>query len=304
MNLIEQIFNPLFVYAVIRVTVPILLPALGALVTNKAGVPNIGLEGIMLISALFGVLGSAYTGSALLGVIIAVLIGVLVSLFLAFFTLKLKTDVILGGIALNLFASSLTVFLLYLATGDKGTSASLASKVVPNIQIPIIKDIPIINTIFSNHNALVYVAILLTIIVYIIIAKTKLGKHIKAVGQHEQAAISVGINVKKVRYIAFIISGILCGVAGAFLSMGYVSWFSRDMTASRGWIALAAEAMGKGTFLGTIFSSILFGVSFAISNTFQLFGLPTELVSILPNVITVIVLLVYSIRYYKRKQVK
>ena len=281
-----------------------MLPAIAAYVTNKAGVPNIGLEGIMLTASFFAVIGSAYTNSTIMGVIIAVIAGVVMSSVLAFFTLKLKTDVILGGIALNLFSSNLTVFLLYLITGDKGTSASLPSKVVPNIQIPIIKNIPFLGEVISNHNALVYFSILLVIIVYIILNKTKLGRHIMAVGENEEAARSVGIKVNKIRLIAFIISGVLCGIAGAFLSMGYVSWFSRDMTAGRGWIALAAEAMGMGSMVGTTLSSILFGVSSALSNVAQFFGIPTELVSIIPNVITVVALLLYSIKLYNSKKVK
>lgn len=302
MDLIQQIFNTSFFYSVIRVTIPLLLPAIAALVTNRAGVPNIGLEGIMLTSAFFAVIGSAVTNSAFMGVIIAIITGVFMASFLAFFTLKLKTDVILGGIALNLFASNFTVFLLYIITGDKGTSASIPSKVVPNLEIPIIKDIPILGPIISNHNILVYLAIILILLIYILLNKTKLGRHIMAVGENESAAQSVGIKVNKIRYIAFVISGILCGVAGAFLSMGYVSWFSRDMTAGRGWIALAAEAMGKGNMIGTTLSSILFGFSSALSNLIQIFGIPTELVSIVPNLITVIALIVYSIKNLKKKR--
>lgn len=302
MNLFEQLLTASFFYAVIRVTIPLLLPALGALVTNKAGVPNIGLEGIMLMSAFAGVVGSAYSGSAFIGLICAILMGIVMSLFLAYFTLKLKTDVILGGIALNLFSSSLTVFLLYMLTGDKGTSASLPSKVLPTIEIPFIKDIPFIGQVLSNHNVLVYVAIVVAILIAIMLKKTALGQHIKAVGENENAAASVGINVNRTRVISFIICGIVCGLAGAFLSMGYVSWFSRDMTAGRGWIALAAEAMGRSTMIGTVLSSFLFGIASALANILQLQGLPTELVTILPNVITVIALVSYSILRSRRSQ--
>ena len=164
MTLLEQLLTSSFFYSVIRVTVPLLLPALGALITNKAGVPNIGLEGIMLMAAFSGVVGSAYTGSAILGLVSAIAVGILMSLLLAYFTLKLKTNVILGGIALNLFSSSLTVFLLYILTGDKGTSASLPSKTLPNIRLPLIEKIPFIGDVISNHNILVYVTILVVII--------------------------------------------------------------------------------------------------------------------------------------------
>ena len=302
MNLLSQVLAASFLYTVIRVTVPLLLPAIGGLITNKAGVPNIGLEGIMLMSAFAGVVGSAFTGSAWLGLLSAILIGIMMSLFLAYFTLKLKTDVILGGIAMNLFASSLTVFLLYILTGDKGTSAALPSKVLPSIELPFIKDIPYIGEVLSNQNILVYITFIVVILIAILMKKTSLGQHIKAVGENENAAESVGINVDRTRVIAFIICGIACGLAGAFLSMGYVSWFSRDMTGGRGWIALAAEAMGRSTLIGTVLSSFLFGVASALANLLQLQGLPTELVTILPNVITVVALISYSIIRSKRGQ--
>ncbi|MBO1265113.1 ABC transporter permease [Proteiniclasticum sp. SCR006] len=295
MNIIEQLLTSTFFYSVIRVSVPLLLPALGALVTNRAGVPNIGLEGIMLMSAFFGVVGSAFSGSAMVGLLAAIFMGIVMSLFLAYFTLKLKTNVILGGIALNLFSSSLTVFLLYILTGDKGTSASLASKTLPSIRLPIIEDIPFIGAVLSNHNVLVYVTFVIVVLVYILLQKTPLGQHIKAVGENENAAASVGINVNRTRIISFIICGVVCGIAGAFLSMGYVSWFSRDMTSGRGWIALAAEAMGRNTMVGTVLSSMLFGFASALANILQLQGLPTELVTILPNIITVVALVSYSV---------
>ncbi len=295
MTLLNQIIDPSFLYIVIRVTVPILLPALGAYVTSKAGVPNIGLEGIMLVAAFFGVIASAFTHSGLIGLGAAILSGILMALFLAYFTLKLKADVILAGIAINFFSSSLTIFLLYLITGDKGTSSSLPSETLPNVEIPIIKFIPYIGKVISNQNILVYLTIIIIIFMIILMNKTALGKHIKAVGENPAAAESVGINVAKVRLIAFVISGVVCGISGAYLSMGYVSWFSRDMTAGRGWIAIAAEAMGRGTLTGTILSSFLFGISMALSNIFQLYNIPTELIGIFPNVVTVLALVIYSI---------
>ncbi len=304
MSIVEQIFSTAFIFSLIRVSVPIVYPALAALVTNKAGVPNIGLEGTMLTSAFFGVVGSAYSGSALIGLLSAILAGVAMAMFLAYFTLKLETDVIIGGIAINLFASSLTVFLLYVLTGDKGTSSSLASKTLPNINIPFIKDIPFIGEIISGHNVLVYVAFISIYLMSILLRKTKLGMHIKAVGENEAAAASVGIKVNKIRLISFMISGVLCGLGGAFLSMGYVSWFSRDMTASRGWIAVAAEAMGRGSVTGTVVSSFLFGTASAVGNALQLHNMPTELVSIIPYVVTVIALISYSVISKRKKSKK
>lgn len=303
-NLLDIILTPDFAFSAIRVTTPLLFAALGALISDRAGAVNIGLEGIMLMAALAGVVFSAYVQSALIGLLGAVLIGLITASILAYFTLKLKTDVILGGIALNFFANGGTIFVLYYLTGDKGTSSSLTSMVLPNIQIPVIKSIPVIGEIISGHNILTYVAVLSAVGVWFLLDKTALGLRIRSVGENENAAKSVGINVTRIRYITIALSGIFAGLGGAFLSMGYVSWFSRGMSAGRGWIALAAEAMGRGTVLGTAMSSVLFGVADALSNTLQLLNIPAELIKILPYVVTVAGLLIYAIRETNKSKAK
>ncbi len=300
-DLLDIIFSTTFGFSVLRVTTPILFAALGAVVSDRAGVVNIGLEGTMLIAALTGVVVSAFTQSAWLGLAGAVLAGMAVTAVLAYFTLHFKTHIILGGIALNLFADGGTVFFLYLLTNDKGTSASLASKVLPSLNIPIIENIPIIGPIFSGHNVLTYLSILAAILIYAMFKKTSLGLRIKAVGENPNAADSVGVSVNKTRAIALLMSGALAGLGGAYMSMGYVSWFSRNMTAGRGWIALAAEAMGRGTTLGTALTSLLFGVADAISNSLGSMNIPAEFVTIIPYVATVIGLVVYSIKENKKK---
>ena len=296
------ILNAEFGYSVLRVTTPILFATLGALISDKAGVINIALEGIMLISALAGVIFSAMTGSAWFGLLMAVIVGGLVGLSLGYFSLNLKTDVILAAVALNLIASGGTIFVLYLVAGDKGISSSLASQVIPKLQIPLLKSIPVLGPIFSGHNALTYIAFLMVFLVWFFLYKTPLGLRIRAVGENEHAADSVGISVVKVRYIALVLSGVLAGFGGAYMSMGYVSWFSRDMTAGRGFIALAAEAMGGASPVGGMFTSLLFGFFDALSNSLQILKIPYEFVSMLPYVAVVIGLVIYTVR--KTEQVK
>lgn len=300
-DLFNIIFTTDFAFAVLRVTTPILFAALGAVIASKAGIPNIGLEGIMLFTALMGVLFSAATQSAFIGLVAAVLVGVLIAAILGYFTLHFKTDVILGGIAVNLFADGGSIFFLYLFAHDKGTSASLASKILPSIDIPIIENIPVLGSIISGHNVLTYVSFLLVIVVYYMLNKTPLGLRIKAVGENADAADSVGISVIKTRYIALLLSGALCGLGGAYMSMGYISWFSRGMTSGRGWIALAAEAMGRGTTIGTFATSLLFGAADALSNSLQSLSIPSEFVQIIPYVATVVGLVVYAISENRKK---
>lgn len=294
MNAWDIIFTTDFAFMVFRVTTPILFTALGAMISRRAGIMNISLEGMMLVGALFGVIGSTYTQNALIGVLCAVAASLLLSLVFAYFVLKLKSDLILTGIALNLMASGGTVFLLSILCGDKGVSTSMASKVVPSVEIPLIKSIPVLGKILSGHNILTYVALLSVIVVYVLINKSPLGLRIRSVGENPDAAESVGISVVKTRFIALMITGILSGLGGAFMSMGYVSWFARDMAAGRGYIALAAQNLGNATPIGTCLASFLFGIADALSSSLQILSVPAEFIQMIPYVTTVIGLIVYS----------
>jgi len=294
------IFTSDFIYSIFRVTTPLLFASMGALISDVAGVPNISLEGLMLIAAFSGMYFSYLTQSAFIGLLMALIVAVAFAGLLAFFTLYYKTNIILGGIAINSLASGGTVFFLYLATHDKGTSISLSSKVLPNINIPFIKDIPVIGSIISGHNLLTYLSILSVILTYYLLKKTSLGFHIRAVGEKKEAAESVGINVMKIQATAILLSGVMCGFGGAFMSMGYVSWFSRDMVSGRGWIALAAESMGRQTAIGSALTSLLFGTADALSNALATMGFSSNLVKIIPYLATLIGLTLFSIRTYKK----
>lgn len=300
-TLLDTIFTAGFGYSVLRVTTPILFAGLGAVVSDRAGVINIGLEGIMLVGALSGVIVGAFTKSAALGLLAAVLSGVLMALLMAYFALNLKTDIILAGIALNLMASGGTVFLLYVVAHDKGVSSSLASPVLPQVRIPLLEQIPVVGQILSNHNVLVYVALLAVVVVYYFLYRTPYGLRLRAVGENAHAAESVGINVTRVQYVALAISGALAGFGGAHLSMGYVSWFARDMAAGRGFIGLAAEALGNRTPVGTMIASLFFGFTDALSNYMQSLGVPSEFVQMIPYLATVLALAFYARRLMARR---
>lgn len=301
-TVLNSIFSWDFVAAGIRVTTPILLAALGALVAEMAGTPNIALEGTMLFSAFIGVIISGFTQSLWLAVLGALLTGIVMSSILAYFSLKLKTDIIMAAIALNIFASGGTIYALYLLTGDKGSSASLKSLVLPSIDIPIIKDIPILGDILSGHHILTYVAIILVFLVQYMLYKTPLGLRIRSVGESPDAARSVGISVFKTQYTALIISGMLASLGGIFLSMGYVEWFARDMTSGRGFIALAAQALGGTSAYGVALGSLLFGFSEALSFSLQFLNIPYEVTQSMPFIITVGALAFYAWNKAKNKK--
>ena len=293
-SLFSAIFSADFISSVLRLSTPILFAGLAALITDKAGVINIGLEGIMLSAALAGVVGSAFGGNAFVGLLLALVVGVAIGLLMAYFAIGLKTDIVLTGIALNLMASGGTVFLLYVITKDKGMSTSLKSFTMPVIQLPLIKSIPVLGDILSGHNLLTYLAFLFTILVWILLYRTPLGLRIRVVGENISAAESVGIPVKKVQFTALAISGVLASMGGAYMSMGYMDKFARDMTAGRGFIALAAEALGRATPLGTLIASLFFGMVDALSSNLQILNVPVQFVQMLPYVCTIVGLVIYS----------
>lgn len=299
-QILDLIFTGEFLHSIIRLSTPILFATMAALISERAGVINIGVEGSMLFSALMGVVGSAYTGSAFLGVLIAILAGIAFAGLLSFFHLKLETNIVLTGIALNLLSSGLTIFILYVLTGDKGVSTSLASKTIPNIRIPFLDNIPVLGDILSGHNILTYVAVVLVIAISIFLRKTKLGKYIRAVGENPESVATAGISVKSVRLKALLISGAIAGLGGAFMSMAYVSMFTKDMVAGRGFIALAAEAMGHGTPLFSALSALFFGLADALSNNLQILNVSSELMRLIPYVFTIVMLAIYAGREKKR----
>ena len=302
-QLLDTILKTEFLFSVIRITAPILFAALGAVVAEKAGVTNIGLEGIMMISALFGVLFSYWTQSWFFGVLGALLVGALLGLLMGFFALKLKTDIILAGIAVNMMGSGGTIFLLYMFTGMRGNTGALVSQniLIPTLNLPLIQNIPILGDILSGHAVLTYVAFLLVWLIWLLLYKTPLGLNIRAVGENANAASSVGISVLRVKYIAIALSGALAGLGGAFMSMYYSQGWNSGMVAGRGFIALAAQAMGRGEPVGAMLSSLLFGLAQALRTKVSgLQGVSSYLVSLIPYVVTILGLVLYAASTVKR----
>ena len=293
-NVLGLIFCESFVFSVFRLTTPILLATLASVISERAGVGNITMEGTMLISAFIGVVVSAYTQSAWLGFGAALVIGGLVGYLLSYIIFKMKVNDILAGLAINLIGSGGTVFLLFALTGVRGISTSLSSKVMPSVDIPLIKDIPVLGNIISGHNIITYFSFIAVFIIYFLMFKTKLGLRLRAVGENPDAAKSVGINVYKTKSTALVIAGVLSGLGGAYMSMGYVSWFAKNITAGRGWIGIASAAMsGQHPVLG-MFSAIFFGIADAVANTLQTINLPSQLVLMIPYVMTLIAMCIYA----------
>lgn len=288
----------------VRISTPLIFAALAALITRKAGIINLAIEATMLIGALTAVVVSAWTQSAIAGVIAAIVSGLIVTYVLGFFAIKLQTNMRLACIAMNMFAVGGTIFALYLITGNKGVSTSLLSKTIPAIHIPILQDIPIVGEILSGHNLLTYVAFFSVFLMQVLLYRTKIGLRIRSIGENEHLAESVGLSVDRIRMISLLMSGVLGALAGVYLSMGYVSWFARDMAAGRGFIGIAAMYLGNATPLGSLLASLLFGFAESLANQLQALSLPIEFIQMTPYIFAIVGLVVFSVlRQQKEKKV-
>jgi ABC-type uncharacterized transport system permease subunit len=302
--------------AVLRATTPILFAALGGLVSDLAGSINVALEGLMLIAAFFGVLGSVYAGQwlpglpvwthAWIGCAAGLAAALLVTAMLGFFHLELGADLIVAGIAINLLAAGLTVFLLVTIVGDKGSTAGLRSPALPSLHVPGLAGLPALDTLLNGdgghgHHVLVYAAFLAVAGLWLFLTRTRYGTWLRAVGENPNAALGAGIPVKRVRYLALLLSGALAGLGGIYLSMGYLTLFQADMSAGRGFLALAAVFLGARRPLGTLGASLLFGASTVLATQLGAIDLPTQVVYMVPPFITICALVFAGRRAPLRK---
>ena len=277
----------------LRTASPILLASLGGIFTQRAGIFNIALEGYMLVGAFAAVVAASATGSALVGVVAAVVVVSLLALLMGFIVIELAADVIVIGIAVNLLAAALTSFLLQSITG--GAAFLRVPVGIPDVSLEAIAGVPIIGPLFASQGILVFVSLLLVPVVGAIFARTSLGLRLRAVGERPDAAISSGVDVRRVRYIAFLLCGALCGLAGAQLSLGLLALFSFNMTAGRGIIAFAAVVFGAAQARWVAIAALIFGFADAVANRMQTLGLPVQFVVMTPYVLTIAVLLAAAV---------
>jgi len=293
-----------FLATAVKMATPLVFAALAALITNRAGMFNMGVEGMMLCSALAAVVFAHYGGSMWIGLLGAVLVGLLSGMIISFASLSGKTDLYLTCIAFNLAAAGGTVFIMYLLTGEKSTtSGALRSYMLPSIDIPLIESIPVLGGIISGQNILTYVAVLAIFAVWFLLKKTRLGLRLRSVGENPKAAESVGISVKKIGYIAFAICGVLAGLGGAFMSMGYVSFFMKNMVNGRGYIGLSAQNMAAGNPVGAGLASLLFGFTDSLSTTMKnQTTFPTEFLEMIPYAATIFAIIITNMIVITRQR--
>lgn len=268
----------------------LLLPALGGLISERSGVVNIAMEGMMLVGAYAGVMTALATHNVWLGVLGAMIAGGLLALVHAVVSIHFMANQTVSGIAINLAALGLTNYLLPLQTNGQGAPALSSALRLPQFSWGPLANIPFIGPVFFQQNVIFYVAIVVVIGIHLLLFRTNIGLRIRAVGEHPQAADTAGVNVRLVRYLCVLSSGLLSGLAGAFLSLGIAGIFNQNMTSGEGYIALAAMIFGKYTPFGTAGACIIFGLGEALSPRLQSTGVNADLLSALPYLLTLIAL--------------
>lgn len=286
----EQIFSITTIATAIRTSTPLILVGLGGLVSLQSGDLNIALEGMMLVGAFFAVLGSFIFESWVAGIVISVIAATIYAAFFALFVVKLRSDVFVVGIAMNLLASGATVFLLRTIFDVRGSFSSPQIAALPNINFPFLDQFVVANKLFNNHSIFIYISWVLIFVFWVIIYHTPFGQYIRAAGEHPQALETAGISADRIRWIASLISGVMCGLGGAHLSIGYLVLFSENMTAGRGFIALAAVIFGGTNPIGMSLTALLFGFAEGLSLRIQNIGIPSQITLMLPYITTLIAL--------------
>lgn len=291
------------IVSMIRCATPILLAALGGVICERVGVFNIALEGMMLFGCFFAIYGSYLSGNAWVGVLVAVLVCGMVGFIFEKLTEDLGAEPTITGIGINTLALGMTTYLMKMVFGEGG-SISAGNKIqgFSKVEIPIIKDIPFIKEIFSGYTPLVYFTFILVPILAFLLYRTHIGISIRAVGEEEHAAQAAGLSVSRFRVISLIVAGMLCGLAGAHLSLGYVILFSENMTNGRGFFAYVAVVFGRADPFSVMIAAMVFGLADTLSTKFQGNGIPSSLVLMLPYVVTILALMVRSTITGKRKK--
>ena len=301
----EYIFNLELLRSAIGLSTPIILGALGAAICLKSGISNLGIEGYMLMGAFSAVIVSYHTNNPYLGVLAAVIVGICVCLIFGVLHIHLKANSIIAGLAVNLFADSFTSWLL-VDVLDTGGSFSPADGVpgLPRFDFPMLKNIPIIASIFNNRNLLDYLNWLLIILLFFFMTRYFIGLRIRSVGEHPNAALTAGINPQKYKFLALVLCGMLCGLGGAYVSLASLRLFSKNMIAGKGFISFTTAVFASGNILPTSFVGFIFSAFLGLSIKMEGFGVPFHFVEMIPYAITIIALVFNSInvsRTHKRK---
>jgi general nucleoside transport system permease protein len=262
-NLDEVVVWSALLASMLRYATPLTFAAIGGMFSERSGVVNIGLEGMMLAGAFFGILGAQKSGSWAVGLLAAMAAGGGLALIHAFFSIHLRSDQIVSGTAINFLALGVTGYFFIDIFGSEGTPSDIPA--IPNVHLPGIEDVYFVGDVIGNLNLMIWLSFAVLVGSWILMFKTPIGLRIRSVGEHPRAADTVGISVYGIRYAAVTTSGVLAALGGAYLSIGFVHSFNENMTAGRGFIALAALIFGAWRPFGAFAAALLFGFSSALA---------------------------------------
>ncbi|MDY0091451.1 MAG: ABC transporter permease [Candidatus Vecturithrix sp.] len=280
----------------VRAGTPLLFATLGEILTQRAGVLNLGVEGMMIVGALSGFIGSYYSHSPWIGVLTAMLCAGLISLIHAFLCITLKSDQVVSGITLVLLGVGLTSFLGEAMVGKTGYGFE-------PLHFPILSDLPFLGQVLFQYNILVYLSVLIVVLLWFFLFRTRLGLEILAVGENPATADTLGIPVDRIRYICVFIGGMLAGLGGCFLSLAYTRIWVDQMTAGRGWIAIALVIFAAWTPQRALVGAYLFGGIEGLQLRLQTAGVGVSyhLMQMMPYIATILVLLFSAREKFRRK---
>lgn len=296
-----DIFNILLLQNTLRTATPVVLAALGCLMTQHVNITNIGIDGMMLMGAFFAVLGSYFMGSWLGGVAVALVLGVLLGLLYYVFVITFKSDEFIIGVALNIFAGGLTVFLLRTIFKVAGSFSDPGIVPLPTLRIPLVEKIPVIGPLLSGNTLLVYVSWLLVPLCWAFIYKTPMGLHLRAAGEYPDALTACGKSPERMKCLASVLCGMLSCLAGAHLSLGYLTMFSENMSASRGYVAFACVIFGRGNPPKVFLAALLFGFIDALGLRMQKY-VPSDITAMAPYVVTVVMMVAVVLLERKKRK--
>lgn len=304
MEQLLDIFNLGLLQNTLRTATPVILAAMGGLLTEQAGIMNIGMDGMILTGAFVAVAFSFFMSSAGMGVLAAVLVGIVIGLFFALFVVKLKSDEFIIGIALNTFAGGLTVYLLRSIFGVRGTFSDEGIVALPTVHIDFLDSIPLLGPLLNDNSIFVYLTWLLVLLTWIFLYRTPYGFWMRAAGEHPQSLETAGINPQRMKLLASVLCGVFCGFAGAHLSLGYLTMFTEGMSSSRGFIAFACVIFGMANPPKVFLAALLFGFLDALGLRLQSVGVPSDLTATVPYIATVLMLVYVVVSSDRRKNKK
>ncbi len=303
MNGIAEVFNIGLLQNTLRSATPVVLAAMGGLLTEHAGIMNIGMDGMMLMSAFAAVAVSYTMSSAALGVLAALLVGILTGLFFALFVVKFRSDEFIIGMALNTFAGGLTVYLLRSVFGVKGTFSDEGIVPLPTVHIDWLDHIPVLGQLLNDNSLFVYITWILVALTWVFLYRTPYGFWLRAAGEHPESLETAGVSPMRMKCLASVLCGVFCALAGAHLSLGYLTMFTEGMSNDRGFIAFACVLFGMANPPRVFLAALLFGFLQALGLRLQSVGVPADLTTAIPYAATVL-MLVYMALSRRRQQRK